>query len=154
MQHIAIRLAVAFLTFCVGLAASALWGFFSLKSEQCTVSTRPTLVRAEAPVAVKLAPGKEVVQVISGGLLNGKAISKPAPVYPAIAKAARAEGTVAVQLRLDKNGNVEEAVAVSGHPLLRSAAVDAVRQWRFTPTLLNGQPVKVTGVANVNFILD
>ncbi len=90
---------------------------------------------------------------ISGGILNGKAVSKPAPIYPPIAAAARAQGSVSVQVLIDEEGNVVSAEAVSGHPLLRQSAVDAVRQWRFTPTRLSGQPVKVTGVVVVNYVL-
>jgi protein TonB len=96
-------------------------------------------------------PKKNVT--ISGGVLNGKAVSKPAPAYPAIAKAARASGTVTVQITVDESGRVVSATPVSGHPLLQQAAAGAVRQWRFTPTLLSGQPVKVTGVVTVNFNL-
>ena len=81
-------------------------------------------------------PGKP----ISGGVLNGKAISKPEPAYPAVAKAARASGTVVVQITVDESGKVTSANAVSGHPLLRQAAVQAAYQARFSPTLLSGKP--------------
>ncbi len=90
---------------------------------------------------------------ISGGVLNGKAISKPAPPYPAVAKAARASGTVVVQITVDESGRVISASAISGHPLLRQAAVQAAHQARFSPTLLSGQPVKVTGTITYNFNL-
>jgi len=89
---------------------------------------------------------------ISGGVLNGKAISLPKPAYPPIAKAAHASGTVVVQVLIDENGNVVSAHAVSGHPLLQGAAVGAARQARFSPTKLSGQPVKVTGVIQYNFV--
>jgi protein TonB len=89
---------------------------------------------------------------ISGGVLNGKAISLPKPPYPAVAKAARASGTVTVQVTIDENGNVISARAVSGHPLLQAAAVQAARGARFSPTKLSGQPVKVTGVITYNFV--
>jgi protein TonB len=91
--------------------------------------------------------------VVSGGVLNGKAISKPQPAYPPIAKAARASGTVTVQILVDESGRVVSATAVSGHPLLQAAAVAAARQARFSPTLLSGQPVKVSGVITYNFVL-
>ncbi|MDT5268964.1 MAG: periplasmic protein TonB [Acidobacteriota bacterium] len=91
--------------------------------------------------------------VVSGGVLNGKAISKPQPAYPPIAKAARASGTVTVQILVDESGRVVSASAVSGHPLLQQAAVAAARQARFSPTLLSGQPVKVSGVITYNFVL-
>jgi protein TonB len=89
---------------------------------------------------------------ISGGVLNGKAISLPKPAYPPIARAAHASGTVVVQVLIDENGSVVSAHAVSGHPLLQGAAVGAARQARFSPTKLSGQPVKVTGVIQYNFV--
>ena len=89
---------------------------------------------------------------VSGGVLNGKAISLPKPQYPPIARAARASGTVVVQVLIDENGSVVSAKAVSGHPLLQAVAVAAARQARFSPTKLSGQPVKVTGVIQYNFV--
>jgi protein TonB len=89
---------------------------------------------------------------ISGGVLNGKAISLPKPQYPPIARAAHASGTVVVQVLIDENGNVVSAHAVSGHPLLQAVAVGAARQAKFSPTKLSGQPVKVTGVIQYNFV--
>jgi TonB family protein len=91
---------------------------------------------------------------ISGGVLNGKAISLPKPAYPAISKAACASGTVGVQVMIDESGNVIAARAVSGHPLLQAAAVRAAQEAKFSPTFLNGVSVKVTGVINYNFVLD
>lgn len=92
-------------------------------------------------------------KTISGGVLNGKAISKPQPAYPAIARAAKASGTVTVQVLVDESGNVVTARAVSGHPLLQQSAVAAARQAKFSPTKISGQPVKVTGVITYNFVL-
>lgn len=105
------------------------------------------------PPPPKPTPPPKPKTVVSGGVLNGKAISKPAPAYPAIAKQARASGSVTVQITVDEGGRVISANAVSGHPLLQQAAVSAVRNWRFTPTLLSGQPVKVTGQVIVTFTL-
>jgi protein TonB len=83
---------------------------------------------------------------------DGKALSKPQPAYPPVAKAAGASGTVTVRILVDEEGNVVSAAAVSGHPLLQQAAVAAARQAKFSPTLLSGQPVKVTGVVTYNFV--
>ena len=105
------------------------------------------------PPAPKPTPAPKPKTIISGGVLNGKAISKPQPPYPAIARAARAQGTVTVQIVVDEGGRVISATAVSGHPLLQQAAVAAARSARFTPTLLSGQPVKVSGVITYNFVL-
>ena len=89
---------------------------------------------------------------ISGGVLNGKAISLPKPAYPPIARQAHASGTVVVQVTINENGQVISAHAVSGHPLLQGVAVAAARGARFSPTKLSGQPVKVTGVITYNFV--
>jgi TonB family protein len=93
-------------------------------------------------------------QTISGGILNGKAVSKPQPPYPPAAKAARAQGNVVVQVTVDETGGVTSARAVSGHPLLQAAAVAAARQAKFSPTLLSGKPVKVSGMLTYNFVLE
>jgi len=90
---------------------------------------------------------------ISGGVLNGKVISKPVPEYPAIARAARAEGTVTVRVTFDEEGKVISARAAGGHPLLQQAAVKAAYKARFSPVRLSGQPVKVTGVITYTFVL-
>jgi TonB family protein len=89
---------------------------------------------------------------ISGGVLNGKALALPKPDYPDIARAAHASGTVVVQVLIDEEGNVISAHAVSGHPLLQAASVAAARQAKFSPTFLEGDPVRVTGVIQYNFV--
>jgi protein TonB len=99
------------------------------------------------------APPKKKPSVVSGGVLNGKAISKPTPAYPAIAKAARQQGTVTVQILVDESGKVVSATAVNGPPLLRQAAVQGAFQTRFSPTTLSGQAVKVSGTITFNFTL-
>ncbi len=94
---------------------------------------------------------KNTPDVISGGVMNGKARSLPKPPYPAAARAVKAVGSVTVQILIDAEGNVIEAKAVSGHPLLRQAAEEAARAARFAPTILSGKPVKVRGVLVYNF---
>lgn len=96
-------------------------------------------------------PPKQVK--VSGGVLQGSALNKVQPAYPAIAKAARAAGAVQVQVTISEAGQVMEAVVVSGHPLLRDAALQAAKQWKFRPTELSGVPVKVQGVLTFNFTL-
>jgi protein TonB len=118
-----------------------------------TVVTAPAKVNiAEEPPPPPAATPAPPRAPISGGVLNGKAISLPKPGYPPIARAAHASGTVTVQVLIDENGNVVSAKAVSGHPLLQAVAVAAARQARFSPTKLSGQPVKVTGVIQYNFV--
>src|SRR5690349_9308180 len=117
-----------------------------------TVVSAPTKVQiADEPPPPEAKPTPPRAP-ISGGVLNGKAISLPKPAYPPIARAAHAAGTVVVQVLIDENGSVVSAHAVSGHPLLQAAAVGAAKQARFSPTKLSGQPVKVTGVIQYNFV--
>jgi|SRR5438093_2276268 len=99
------------------------------------------------PVVKKVVP-----KTISGGVLNGKAISLPKPAYPPAARAVRASGAVQVQVLIDEEGRVVSASAAGGHPLLQAAAVAAARGARFSPTLLSGQPVKVSGIITYNFV--
>src|SRR6266496_1276914 len=114
-----------------------------------TAPTKVAIADEPPPPEAKPTPPRAV---ISGGVLNGKALSLPKPPYPQIAKAAHASGTVVVQVLIDENGNVVSAHAVSGHPLLQAVAVAAARQARFSPTKLSGQPVKVTGIITYNFV--
>jgi len=100
---------------------------------------------------IKTEKEKEKRRAISGGALNGKALSLPDPEYPAIARAAHASGTVIVEVVVDEQGSIAGARAVSGHPLLQAAAVNAARQAKFTPTLLQGEPVRISGYLTYNF---
>ena len=88
---------------------------------------------------------------VSKGITTGEVITKAQPVYPAIAKQANASGEVRVAIIIGENGQVVEAKAISGHPVLRSAAEDAARKWVFRPTLLDGKPVKQPGVLKFVF---
>jgi TonB family protein len=92
-------------------------------------------------------------KTISSGVLNGKASSLAKPSFPAAARAVRAGGAVNVQVLIDEEGNVVSASAISGHPLLRQASEQAARASKFAPTLLSGQPVKVTGIVVYNYVL-
>jgi len=89
----------------------------------------------------------------SGGILNGKAITLGKPVYPAMAKAVKASGQVVVRVLIDETGQVIRAEALSGHALLVAAAVKAASESVFSPTLVGGQPVKVSGTIVYNFVL-
>lgn len=101
----------------------------------------------------RAARGKEEMEIVQGGVLNGRAVSKPAPVYPREAKQQGIMGAVIVKITVDEAGKVVKAEAVCGHPLLAKAAVDAAGSARFTPTLLSGMPVKVAGIITYNFVL-
>ncbi|MDT7602389.1 MAG: Ca-activated chloride channel [Acidobacteriota bacterium] len=91
--------------------------------------------------------------VVSGGVLNSRAKTLPVPLYPETARRMRVGGLVMVEVTVDESGKVVEARAASGPVLLRPAAVAAARQARFPPTLVEGQPVRVTGVINYTFTL-
>ena len=106
-----------------------------------------------ANLTVKPANTKTVPKMISGGVLNGKALNFVNPPYPAAAKAVRAAGAVNVQVMIDGQGNVISAAAVSGHPLLKPAAESSAKALKFSPTFLSGQPVTVSGVIVYNFKL-
>jgi protein TonB len=109
---------------------------------------------AAVPTPRPAPPRQETGPVrLTSTLISSKAINKPAPPYPAIAKAANIQGTVAVQIVIDEHGQVISAKATSGHPLLLNAAVQAAYRASFTPTVLGGQPVKVTGSITYNFLL-
>lgn len=84
-------------------------------------------------------------------LERGRVVQLPKPVYPLIARAAHAQGSVEVQVLIDENGIVVAAAAISGHPLLQAASVKAARESVFTPTKVEGKPVKVAGVLHYNF---
>ena len=102
--------------------------------------------------APKPAP-KPLLKPVSGGVLNGKALTLPKPVYPPAARSARASGTVTVEVVIDEAGKVISAKATDGHVLLRQAAVQAAQGARFSPTMLSGQPVKISGEITYNFTL-
>ena len=108
-------------------------------------------VKVTGTIVYNFAP--PIPRTISGGVLNGKAVSLPHPEYPPAASAVNASGAVSVQVLINENGDIISAAAVSGHPLLRAAAETAARQAKFTPTLLNGQPVKVSGILTYVFQL-
>ncbi|HZG54848.1 MAG TPA: TonB family protein [Pyrinomonadaceae bacterium] len=96
---------------------------------------------------------KASLRPVTGGVLNGKAIEMPKPLYPDMARRAQIMGVVTVEVVVDVSGQVIGARAVSGPEMLRPAAERAARQAKFTPALLSGQPVRVAGVINYNFSL-
>ena len=85
---------------------------------------------------------------------EAKLIRKVIPTYPALAKQARISGVVHLLGIIGKDGAIENLQVISGHPLLVRAALDAVRQWVYRPTLLNGQPVEVIAPIAISFILE
>lgn len=96
---------------------------------------------------------KPILKPVSGGVLNGTAISLPSPSYPEAARRLRIAGLVTVEVVVDETGKVISAVALSGPSVLREVAVQAALRARFSPTKLSGQPVKVSGMINYKFSL-
>ncbi|HXH50307.1 MAG TPA: energy transducer TonB [Terriglobia bacterium] len=90
---------------------------------------------------------------VGGQVEAAKLIFKPTPEYPPLAKMARIQGTVRLEAIISKDGTIQDLKVLNGHPLLVKAALDAVKQWRYQPTLLNGEPVEVVTEIDVNFTL-
>ena len=90
---------------------------------------------------------------VGGQVEAAKLIYKPTPEYPPLAKMARIQGTVRLEAIIAKDGTIQDLKVLSGHPLLVKSALDAVKQWRYQPTLLNGEPVEVVTEIDVNFTL-
>jgi TonB family protein len=113
-------------------------------------TTTPAASNSQTAAPAGTAGGGKPLEV--GSLLT-KAMDKPAPSYPQTARAARVGGVVTVYLMLDENGAVSKVERTDGPELLRGAAAAAARRWKFRPTVVNGQPVRVSGYINFNFAL-
>jgi periplasmic protein TonB len=103
-----------------------------------------------APPPPKVTPKRITV---GGNVQAAHLVNRVQPVYPPLARQTRISGTVKLHAIIGKNGAVEQLQVVSGHPLLVQSALDAVRQWRYQPTLLNGEPVEVDTEIDVIFSL-
>jgi len=90
---------------------------------------------------------------VSSGVQSGLLIRRVNPTYPPLARQARIQGVVILQAQISKDGNIENLQLISGHPMLAPAAIEAVRQWKYKPYLLNGEPVEVETQVQVNFTL-
>jgi protein TonB len=107
------------------------------------------------PPPVKEAPKPQTPKQIrvGGNVQSAKLINQPKPAYPPLARQARIQGTVRFNAVIGRDGSIQNLTLVSGHPLLVPAATEAVRQWRYQPTLLNNEPVEVVTQIDVNFTL-
>ena len=90
---------------------------------------------------------------VSSGVQSGLLVRKVNPTYPPLARQARIQGVVILQAQISKDGNIENLQLISGHPMLAPAAIEAVKQWKYKPYLLNGEPVEVETQVQVNFTL-
>jgi periplasmic protein TonB len=102
-------------------------------------------------VAPKIATPQRVR--VSSGVVSGLLLRKVNPTYPPLARQARIQGTVVLQAQISKTGDIENLQLISGHPMLAPAAIEAVKQWKYKPYLLNGEPVEVDTQVQVNFTL-
>ena len=100
----------------------------------------------------KIAPPTRIR--VSSGVENGLLTQRVNPAYPPLARQARIQGVVLLQATISKQGDIEDLQTISGHPMLIPAAMQAVKQWKYKPYLLNGQPVEVETQIQVNFYLD
>ncbi len=130
-----------------------------LKSVSTDLSTKGPIpgLDSEPPPSPALNPSavapKPILKPVSGGVLNGVALTLPTPAYPDTARRMRISGLVAVEVVIDESGKVISAHASNGPAALREAAVQAALRARFSPTKLSGQPLKVSGVINYKFAL-
>ncbi len=122
--------------------------YFTVNGQKTAVKDSPK-PEIKTPAVQTMDP--TVPKKVVGGVVMGKAITKPAPEYPAAAKASRISGRVTVEIIIDETGNVISAKGIEGHPILIESAVKAALQAKFSPTLLNGQAVKVTERIVYNF---
>ncbi|HYW67261.1 MAG TPA: TonB family protein [Candidatus Dormibacteraeota bacterium] len=108
------------------------------------------VIGVKAPPPPKVTPKRVMV---GGNVQAARLVNKVQPLYPPLARQTRISGTVKLHAIIGKDGSVQQLQMVSGHPLLVQAALDAVRQWRYQPTLLNGEPVEVDTEIDVIFSL-
>lgn len=126
-------------------------GAIELDSDRVASNAQPVNVKLDAEPPP---PGpKPMLRPVSGGVLNGTAISLPAPTYPETARRMRISGIVSISVVVDETGKVISAQASDGPAPLRDVAVQAALKARFSPTKLSGQPVKVSGLINYKFLL-
>ncbi len=109
-------------------------------------------VLGSMPTAVPRAATPQRVRV-SQGVSQGLLIHKVQPQYPPLARQARIQGVVVLQALIGKDGSIQNLHVVSGHPMLTNSALEAVKEWRYKPYYLNGEPVEVETTINVNFTL-
>ncbi|MDP9162260.1 MAG: TonB family protein [Acidobacteriota bacterium] len=104
------------------------------------------------PVAVPKVATPQRVRV-SQGVTQGLVLHKVQPAYPPLARQARIQGQVTLQANISKDGSIQNLRLMSGHPMLAPAAIEAVKQWKYKPYILNGEPVEVETTITVNFTL-
>lgn len=113
----------------------------------------PYSIGTGAPPIMPAAPTSPAKPLRLSHMSEGDLVRKVVPTYPPLARSARIQGTVVLQAMISKQGTIENLRLVSGHPMLAPAAIEAVRQWRYRPYILNNEPVEVETQITVNFSL-
>jgi protein TonB len=134
---------VGFVISAPGISGSAMLGAYSPLTAQAGQAS---------PEPPPPAPGVKRI-TIGGNVQSAKLVQQARPVYPPLAKQARIQGVVRLQAVIAADGTMKNLAVISGHPLLVPAALEAVRQWVYATTLLNGEPVEVITQIDVNFTL-
>ena len=120
------------------------------------IGSVPSAAPPPPPPPVKVEAPKPVTPQrirVGGNVQQAKLLNQPRPAYPPLAKQARIQGVVRLNAIISKDGTIQNLSVISGHPLLVPSAMEAVKQWRYAPTLLNGEPVEVVTQIDVNFTL-
>ncbi|HLK34602.1 MAG TPA: energy transducer TonB [Terriglobales bacterium] len=127
-------------------------GVFSGTGSPSNNNVLNAIVRLAPPVIAPKPSATDPMR-ISQGVARGFLVHEVKPLYPPLARQARIQGSVVLQAIIGKDGRIEDLRLVGGHPLLAPAAIEAVRQWRYRPYTLNGEPVEVETEITVNFVL-
>ena len=123
-----------------------------LTTVNVTFRLPPGSAIAVAPSVAPVAPPRPRQPLRAGGVVqDSKLIHRVEPVYPELARRTRAEAVIVMEVQIDEQGDVTDVSIARGHPLFDQAAIDAVKQWRYSPTLLNGEPVPVVTTVTIPF---
>jgi protein TonB len=118
------------------------------------IGTIAGLLETPKEVPIPPPPSKPRIPIRVGAIEPSRLITKVNPVYPELARRARVSGSVVLEAVIDEEGNVSAVKALSGHSFLVDAAVEAVKHWKYSPTILNGEPVPILATVTVIFRLD
>jgi TonB family protein len=125
----------------------------SFSEDKSQVDIRLFTVNSDSATAGIPIPLPPNTIVVGGRVQASKLVSQVAPIYPDLARQARISGTVSLSAIIGMDGRMQQLAVAAGHPLLREAALDAVKQWVYQPTLLNDKPVNVSTTIDVIFTL-
>ena len=131
-----------------GAVASLLHDLIDKGNEVAPPVAPPPPPPPPPPPVVKVEPIRQGGKVQAANLIH-----QVTPIYPPLARQARAQGVVVLEAMISKDGSIESLRVIRGHPLLNQAALDAVQQWKYRPTMLNGEPVEVITTVTVTFSL-